>query len=211
MRNRTTNESSGQIWHHQHWSFVVENMQPCVKTKDHDPKIYSMTFFRSVTSTSRELFYSPSWRSHGKNHRPIPNFNNPKPPGPSNNENIPGSSKYVKFCLLGRFFGWKGTHFTDLEDPGIRKPWIYTFYLCPLLGTFFGVNKTLCSLKLTSSLALKIPILLEGPRFISFWGPANLQLKVHSLKPTASLPLKNRCWTNEFHSFLSFLGKFVSF
>ena len=32
---------------------------------------------------------------------------------------IPGSSKYVKFVPFGSFFGWKGTNFTRLENPGI--------------------------------------------------------------------------------------------
>ena len=32
---------------------------------------------------------------------------------------IPGSSRYVKFLPFGRFFGWKGTNLTHLEDPGI--------------------------------------------------------------------------------------------
>ena len=32
---------------------------------------------------------------------------------------IPGSSRYVKFLPFGMFFGWKGTNFTHLEDPGI--------------------------------------------------------------------------------------------
>ena len=33
---------------------------------------------------------------------------------------IPGSSKYVKLVPFGRIFGWKGTNFTHLEDPGIK-------------------------------------------------------------------------------------------
>ena len=37
---------------------------------------------------------------------------------------IPGSSKYVKFLPFGRFFRWKGTNFTHLEDPGM-----YMWYL----------------------------------------------------------------------------------
>ena len=35
---------------------------------------------------------------------------------------IPGSSIYVKFLRFGRFFGWKGTNFTRLEDPGMPLP-----------------------------------------------------------------------------------------
>ena len=33
---------------------------------------------------------------------------------------IPGSSRYVKFLPFGKFFGWKGTNSTHLEDPGIH-------------------------------------------------------------------------------------------
>ena len=36
------------------------------------------------------------------------------------NTYIPGSSRYVTFLPFGRFFGWKGTNFTCLEDPGIE-------------------------------------------------------------------------------------------
>ena len=43
---------------------------------------------------------------------------------------IPGSSRYVKFLPFGIFFGWKGTNFTHLEDPGI---YIYDDYNRPLL------------------------------------------------------------------------------
>ena len=39
---------------------------------------------------------------------------------------IPGSSKYVKLVPFGRIFGWKGTNFTHLEDPGIC--WMYNQY-----------------------------------------------------------------------------------
>ena len=34
---------------------------------------------------------------------------------------IPGSSRYVKFLPFGWVFGWKGTNFTHLEDPGIHS------------------------------------------------------------------------------------------
>ena len=35
---------------------------------------------------------------------------------------IPGSSRYVNFLPFCRFFRWKGTSFTHLEDPGIDTP-----------------------------------------------------------------------------------------
>ena len=49
--------------------------------------------------------------------------------GNSRFQSIPGSSRYVNFLPFGRFFGWKGTNFTHLEDPGIKEShWVIDFY-----------------------------------------------------------------------------------
>ena len=54
---------------------------------------------------------------------------------------IPGSSKCVKFLPFGRFFRWKGTNFTHLEDPGIFH---ISFYFIDDPYVFFNhpKNKT---------------------------------------------------------------------
>ena len=46
--------------------------------------------------------------------------------------NIPGSSTYVKILALGRFFWWKGTNFTHLEDPGIHTYFSNTISYKPI-------------------------------------------------------------------------------
>ena len=62
---------------------------------------------------------------------------------------IPGSSRYVKFLPSGWFFGWKGTDFTLLEDPGIlpkwetKKMWYLQRILYVLCETFCFLRKFL--------------------------------------------------------------------
>ncbi len=46
---------------------------------------------------------------------------------------LPGSSRYVNFLPFDRFFGWKGTNFTHLEDAGTL--WLSVIY------PFFPVSK----------------------------------------------------------------------
>ena len=53
-------------------------------------------------------------------------------PLPHPTPKIPGSSRYVKFLPFGRFFGWKGTNFTHLEDPGML-----VLFLWMICGSFF--------------------------------------------------------------------------
>ena len=69
---------------------------------------------------------------------------------------IPGSSIYVKFMPFGRFFGWKGTNFTRLEDPGMRKS---------KLGSNFNFRKNFSGVK---NLKKKIFELKPPPWFKAF-------------------------------------------
>ena len=69
---------------------------------------------------------------------------------------IPGSSRYVNVLPFCRFFGWKGTNFTHLEDPSVCI-YIYTFHhgidshlrdRTSSSSTPWGLDATLCGQRL---------------------------------------------------------------
>ena len=73
-------------------------------------------------------------------------------------KHIPGSSRYVKFLRFGRFFGWKGTHFTRLEDPGMCM-------IIVLHAYSYNISAPLVLILLLKPLKQIIDIPQEHPQF----------------------------------------------
>ena len=59
--------------------------------------------------------------------------------GDWHSSHIPGSSRYVKFLPFGRFFGWKGTHFTHKRKIQVYFLHFFQHFLV-VLGKNSGLN-----------------------------------------------------------------------